>query len=151
MLGVPVQLAIATSERSANAQAARRTPRPAVLHIPSSAIANAARIQAHTGGSGVLGEGTGAEAKVAALVWNVTVEVAEPFAAGVTEFCEKVAVESPGKEPALKVMGEENPAIELTVIVAVTVPCVPTVADVGDAEIVKSGCDATPVPESATV
>jgi hypothetical protein len=93
----------------------------------------------------------GAEAMTALLVAKVTVVDAEPFAAGVTGFCVKVHVESPGNDPQLSVTAELNPSTELTVTVAVVVPCVPTVAVEGDAEIVKSGPVATPVPESATL
>jgi hypothetical protein len=81
----------------------------------------------------------------------VAVDVMEPFAGGVIGFDEKVTVESPGKETPLRVTGEEKPATEVTVISVITVPCVPTVADDGDAEIVKSGSAAAPVPESVMV
>lgn len=123
MLGVPTQLAIATIESNAKAQAARRklrfaprpapcpalcpATRPATVHIASSAIAKAAKIQSQAGGAaGNFGEDVGAELNAYALVAIVAVDVMEPFAGGVIGFCEKVMVESPGKETPLSVTGE---------------------------------------------
>lgn len=148
VLGVPTQLAIATIESSAKAQAARRklcraprralcpAPCPAMVHIANSAIAKAAKIQSQAGGAGNFGDDVGAELNVAALVAIVAVEVMVPFAGGVIGFSEKAMVESPGKETPLRVTGEEKPATEVTVITVITEPCVPTVAEVGNAEIV---------------
>jgi hypothetical protein len=107
-----------------------------MAHIASRAIANAAKIQSQAGGAGNFGDDVGAEPNVAALVVIVAVDVIVPFAGGVIGFCEKVMVESPGKETPLSVTGEEKPATEVTVIRVVTEPCVPTVAEVGNAEIV---------------
>jgi hypothetical protein len=85
------------------------------------------------------------------LVEMVTVELAVPFAAGVNGFCENEQVASPGSDEQPSVTGDVNPSTDATVIVAIMVPGELTVADAGEAEIVKSGCEATPVPESATV
>jgi hypothetical protein len=50
VLGVPVQLASAAMESSANAQITVLTLRPAVFDIPAMAIPSAANIQIHVGG-----------------------------------------------------------------------------------------------------
>jgi len=73
---------------------------------------------------------------------SVNVEVTLPFAGGVTGFGENAAVTPLGSPDALKVVAE----LKLFWLVIVTVlvplpPCV-TVTDVGDAPIVKFGCDA---------
>lgn len=151
MLGVPVQLARAMIDIRANAQIALRTPRPENLHIPKIASARIPNIAIHAGVEGICGREVGAAANTPLLVVKVTIVEVKPFAAGVSGFCVNAQDESPGSDPQLSVTAELKPAIELTVIVAVVVPCAPTVAEVGDAEIVKSGPAATPVPESAMV
>jgi len=151
VLGVPVQLASATIESKANAQTVLRTPRPENLHIPKIASARIPNIPIHAGVDGNVGREIGAAANTPLLVVKVTTVELEPFAGGVSGFCVKAQDESPGIEAQLSITAELKPAIELTVTVAVIVPCVPTVAEVGDAEIVKSGPAATPVPDSATI
>jgi hypothetical protein len=64
---------------------------------------------------------------------SVRVEVAVPFAAGVTGLVENVAVTPLGKPLALSVVAESNPPVLVTVIVLVPLaPCV-TVTEAGDA------------------
>jgi len=73
---------------------------------------------------------------------KVRVEVAVPFAAGVTGLVEKVAVTPLGRPLALSVVAESKPPVLVTVIVLVPLdPCV-TVTDVGDALTLKFGEDA---------
>jgi hypothetical protein len=151
VLGVPVQLARATIESSANAQTILRTPRPENLHIPNTARPTIPSIAIPDGIEGILGREFGVAANTPLLVAKVSTVEAEPFAGGVSGFAVKAQDESPGNELQLSVTGELNPSIELTVTVVVIVPCVPTVAEEGEAEIVKSGPEATPVPDSATV
>jgi hypothetical protein len=70
---------------------------------------------------------------------SVRVEVAVPFAAGVTGLVEKVAVTPLGKPLALSVVAESNPPVLVTVIVLVPLlPCV-TLTDEGDALTLKLG------------
>src|ERR1700722_302601 len=68
---------------------------------------------------------------------SVSVEVALPFAGGVTGFVENVAVTPEGRPLALRVVAELKLFCLVMVIVLVPlVPCV-TVTEVGDAAIVK--------------
>jgi hypothetical protein len=70
---------------------------------------------------------------------SVSVEVAVPFAGGVTGLVENVAVTPLGKPLALSVVAESNPPALVTVIVLVPLlPCV-TVTDEGDALTLKLG------------
>ena len=70
---------------------------------------------------------------------NVKVDVALPFAGGVTGFVENVAVTPEGRPDALSVVAELKPPVLVTVIVLVPlVPCV-TVTDVGEALTLKAG------------
>ena len=70
---------------------------------------------------------------------SVRVEVALPFAGGVTGLVENDAVTPLGKPDALNVVAELNPPVLVMVIVLVPlVPCV-TVTEVGDAATVKLG------------
>lgn len=85
------------------------------------------------------------------LVLMVTVDVAVPFAAGVTVPGENEQTASPGSVAQLKFTAEENASSDVMVTVVVAVPCVATVADVGSAVIVKSGPDTPPVPERVAV
>jgi hypothetical protein len=146
-----VQPASVTTESNANAQIALRALRPENLHIPNVASARIPNSPIQAGLEGSLGQEAGVEAKTPALVVIVTVVEAELFAAGVSGLCVKVHIESPGSEAQFSATPDAKPSTELTVMVAVTVPCVPTVAVDGVALIVKSGPVATPVPESATV
>lgn len=146
-----MQLAKATIESSANAQIALRTPRPENLHIPKIASREIPNIANHPGARGIFSREAGTAENTPLLVAIVTTVEVAPFAAGVSGFWVNAQDASPGSDAQLSVTAELKPAIELTVIVAVVVPCVPIVADAGVAEIVKSGPAATPVPESATV
>ena len=151
MLGVPVQLASAASDSRAKAQVARLKPLLCV-RIPATTTPSPAKTQIHAGGRGHRVECGGTAPTITpTLVDIVTVELALPFAAGVTGFCENAHVASPGNDEQLSVIAEENPATEFTVTVVTTLPGALTVAAAGDAETVKSGFDAIPVPESATV
>ena len=68
---------------------------------------------------------------------NVRVDVALPFAGGVTGLAEKVAVTPLGSPLTLRVVAELNPPVLVTVIVlAALVPCF-TLTEEGDAERVK--------------
>lgn len=70
---------------------------------------------------------------------RVRVEVALPFAGGVTGLVENAAVTPLGKPEALNVVAELNPPVLVMVIVLVPLaPCV-TVTDVGEAAMVKLG------------
>ena len=70
---------------------------------------------------------------------RVSVEVALPFAGGVTGFVENAAVTPLGKPEALSVVAELNPPVLVMVIVLVPVlPCV-IVTDAGEALTVKFG------------
>jgi hypothetical protein len=70
---------------------------------------------------------------------SVSVEVALPFAGGVTGLVENDAVTPLGKPDALNVVAELNPPVLVMVIVLVPLaPCV-TVTEVGDAATVKLG------------
>jgi hypothetical protein len=70
---------------------------------------------------------------------RVSVEVALPFAAGVTGLVENAAVTPLGKPVALNVVAELNPPVLVMVIVLVPLaPCV-TVTEAGDAATVKFG------------
>lgn len=73
---------------------------------------------------------------------NVNVEVALPFAGGVTGFVEKAAVTPLGRPDALNVVAELNPfwLVTVTVLVAL-VPCC-TLTALGEAETVKPGVPA---------
>jgi hypothetical protein len=70
---------------------------------------------------------------------SVSVEVALPFAGGVTGLVEKVAVTPEGKPDALSVVAESKPPVLATVMVLV--PLLPwvTVTDVGEALTLKAG------------
>jgi hypothetical protein len=73
---------------------------------------------------------------------RVRVEVAVPFAGGVTGFVENAAVTPLGNPLALSVVAELKPPVLVTVIVLVPlVPCV-TVTEEGDALTLKFGEDA---------
>lgn len=81
---------------------------------------------------------------------SVRVEVAVPFAAGVTGLVENVAVTPVGKPLALSVVAELKPPVLVTVIVLVPLaPCV-TVTEAGDALTLKFGV-AAEFTVSATV
>jgi hypothetical protein len=81
---------------------------------------------------------------------SVSVEVAVPFAAGVTGLVENVAVTPLGKPLALRVVAELKPPVLVTVIVLVPLaPCV-TVTEAGDALRLKFG-DAAEFTVSETV
>jgi hypothetical protein len=70
---------------------------------------------------------------------SVRVEVALPFAGGVTGLVENAAVTPVGKPEALNVVAELNPPVLVTVIVLVPLaPCV-TVTEAGDAATEKFG------------
>jgi hypothetical protein len=70
---------------------------------------------------------------------SVSVEVALPFAGGVTGLVEKVAVTPEGNPDALSVVAESKPPVLATVMVLVPLlPCV-TVTDVGEALTLKAG------------
>jgi hypothetical protein len=68
---------------------------------------------------------------------SVSVEVALPFAGGVTEFVENVAVTPEGRPLALSVVAELNPFWLAMVIVLVPLAPCAILTDVGDAAIVK--------------
>ena len=70
---------------------------------------------------------------------SVSVEVALPFAAGVTGLVENAAVTPAGRPVALKVVAELKPPV--LVMVMVLVPLAPwvTVTDAGEAPMVKFG------------
>jgi hypothetical protein len=70
---------------------------------------------------------------------NVSVDVALPFAGGVTGFVENVAVTPLGSPEALSVVAELKPLRLVTVIVLVPVPPCVTVTELGEAPIEKSG------------
>ena len=73
---------------------------------------------------------------------SVRVDVALPFAGGVTGLVENAAVTPEGRPEALSVVAELNPPVLVTVIVlAPLLPCV-TVSEVGEAETLKAGDDA---------
>lgn len=77
---------------------------------------------------------------------RVSVEVALPFAGGVTGFVENAAVTPLGRPDALKVVAELNPLRLVTVIVLFPLePCV-TVSEEGDADRLKSGDCVVPQP-----
>ncbi len=77
---------------------------------------------------------------------SVKVDVALPFAGGVTGFVENAAVTPLGRPEALNVVAELNPLKLVMVIVLVPLdPCV-TVTELGDAPIEKSGVDVVPQP-----
>lgn len=81
---------------------------------------------------------------------SVRVEVAVPFAGGLTGLVENAAVTPLGRPLALSVVAELNPPVLVTVIVLVPLlPCV-TVTDAGDALTLKFG-DAAEFTVSATV
>jgi hypothetical protein len=70
---------------------------------------------------------------------SVRVEVAVPFAAGVTGLVENVAVTPLGNPLALSVVAESNPPVLVTVIVLVPLAPCATVSDAGDALTLKLG------------
>jgi hypothetical protein len=73
---------------------------------------------------------------------SVRVEVALPFAAGVTGLVENVAVTPLGRPLALSVVAELNPPVlVMAIVLAPLLPCV-TVSEEGDAAMVKFGDDA---------
>ena len=85
----------------------------------------------------------------AAEAVRVRVDVAVPFAGGVTGFAEKVAVTPLGSPLTLKVAAELNPPVLVTVIVLVAlVPCF-TLTEAGEALTLKAG-DEPPPPEPAS-
>jgi hypothetical protein len=73
---------------------------------------------------------------------SVRVEVAVPFAAGVTGLVENVAVTPLGNPLALSVVAELNPPVLVTVIVLVPLPPCVTDSEEGDALTLKFGEDA---------
>jgi hypothetical protein len=70
---------------------------------------------------------------------SVRVEVALPFAGGVTGLVENAAVTPLGKPDALNVVAELNPPVLVMVIVLVPLAPWVTVTEVGDAAMVKFG------------
>src|SRR6202047_4770421 len=70
---------------------------------------------------------------------RVSVEVALPFAGGVTGLVEKAAVTPLGSPVALSVVAELKPLRLAMVIVLVPLPPCVTVSDDGEAPMVKSG------------
>ena len=77
---------------------------------------------------------------------NVSVEVALPFAGGVTGLVEKAAVTPLGNPEALRVTAELKLFRLVIVIVLVPLPPCVMVSEEGDAPIVKSGVGAPPQP-----
>lgn len=77
---------------------------------------------------------------------KVSVDVALPFAGGVTGFVANAAVTPLGRPEALSVVAELNPFKLVIVIVLVPLPPCVTVTDDGAAPIVKSGVDVVPQP-----
>ena len=75
---------------------------------------------------------------------SVSVEVALPFAGGVTGLVENVAVTPLGNSFTLRVTAEWNPFTLVTVRVVDTLPRSSTVKEEGDRDMVKFG-----VPEEA--
>ena len=75
---------------------------------------------------------------------NVSVDVALPFAGGVTGLVEKAAVTPLGNPEALRVVAELKPLILVMVIVLVPLPPCVMVSEEGDAPIVKSGVGVPP-------
>lgn len=73
---------------------------------------------------------------------NVSVELAVPFAGGVTGLVEKAAVTPEGKPVALSVVDELKLFKLVTVTVLVPVPPCATETEVGDALMEKSGAAA---------
>jgi hypothetical protein len=77
---------------------------------------------------------------------SVSVDVALPFAGGVTGFVENDAVTPLGRPDALNVVAELNPFRLVMVMVLVPLePCV-TVTELGEAPIEKSGVAVVPHP-----
>jgi hypothetical protein len=77
---------------------------------------------------------------------RVNVEVALPFAGGVTGFVENVAVTPLGRPEALRVVAELKPFKLVIVMVLVPLePCV-IVSELGEAPTVKSGVTVEPHP-----
>jgi hypothetical protein len=70
---------------------------------------------------------------------KVRVEVALPFAAGVTGLVENAAVTPEGRPVALSVVAELKPPVLVTVIVLVPLAPWATVTDAGEAAILKFG------------
>lgn len=70
---------------------------------------------------------------------SVSVEVALPFAGGVTGLVENAAVTPVGRPLALNVVAELKPPVLVMVIVLVPLAPWVTVTDAGDAEMVKFG------------
>jgi len=70
---------------------------------------------------------------------SVSVEVALPFAGGVTGLVENAAVTPLGKPVALNVVAELNPPVLVMVILLAPLPPCVTVTEVGDAAMVKFG------------
>jgi len=77
---------------------------------------------------------------------SVKVEVALPFAGGVTGFVENDAVTPVGNPEALSVVAELNPFRLVMVIVLVPLDPWFTVTELGEAAIVKSGVAVVPQP-----
>lgn len=81
---------------------------------------------------------------------SVKVEVALPFAGGVTGLVENAAVTPLGRPLALSVVAESKPPVLVTVMVLVPLPPWVTVTEVGEAEMLKFG-DADELTVSASV
>jgi len=75
---------------------------------------------------------------------KVSVDVALPFAGGVTGLVEKAAVTPLGNPEALRVVAELKPLTLVMVIVLVPLPPCVMVSEEGDAPIVKSGVGEPP-------
>lgn len=102
--------------------------------------ASPARLHSSSRSAGLEGGALGGGAvTVRIVVAIVSVEVAEPFAGGVTELGEKEHEELAGLPEQLNDTAELKPFTEVTVTVNVVEEPAVTVAEVGLAEIVKSG------------
>jgi len=75
---------------------------------------------------------------------KVSVDVALPFAGGVTGLVEKAAVTPLGNPEALRVVAELKPLTLVMVIVLVPLPPCVMVSEEGEAPIVKSGVGEPP-------
>src|ERR1700704_5726402 len=75
---------------------------------------------------------------------SVSVEVALPFAGGVTGLVENVAVTPPGKPEALSVVAELNPFRLVMVMVLVPLEPCAMVSEEGEAATLKSGVAVPP-------
>jgi hypothetical protein len=70
---------------------------------------------------------------------NVTVELAAPFAGGVTGLAENDAVTPAGRPEALRLVAALNPFWLVTVIVLPPLPPCVTLTEAGEAESLKFG------------